>query len=108
VVEFRHTAPEPGTYWLVLDRADVSLCQQHPGFDVDLVATASTGDFADVFQGLRTWPEAVDEGRIDVAGPPKLARALPRWFLWSPWAEVTRERAERAERARVEAVPSGT
>jgi DNA-binding HxlR family transcriptional regulator len=106
VVEFRHTAPEPGTYWLVLDRTDVSLCQQHPGFDVDLVATASTGDFADVFQGVRTWPEAVDEGRIDVAGPPKLARALPRWFLWSPWAEVTRERAERAK-AR-EAVPSGT
>ena len=33
-----------------------------------------------------------------MAGPPRLASALPRWFLWSPWAEVTRERAERARR----------
>jgi hypothetical protein len=31
-------------------------------------------------------------------GPPKLLRALPRWFLWSPWKDVTRERSERALR----------
>ena len=55
-----------------------------------------TADFADVFQGYCTWQEALDQGRVVVAGPPRLARSLPRWFLWSPWAEVTRERAERA------------
>jgi len=98
VVEFRHTAPAPQTIWLVLDRSDVSVCYHHPGFEVDLVTTATTADFADVFQGYRTWTEAVDEGRIKVLGPPRLTNALPRWFLWSPWAEVTRERAERAAR----------
>ncbi len=61
----------------------------------DVVATAATGTFADVFQGYCTWREAVDAGRIEVAGPPRLLKALPRWFLWSPWADVTRERADR-------------
>ncbi|PWN01738.1 transcriptional regulator [Nocardioides silvaticus] len=98
VVEFRHTAPVAQTIWLVLDRGDVSVCHQHPGFEVDVTAIGTTADFADVFQGYRTWTEAVDEGRIEVLGPPRLTNALPRWFLWSPWAEVTRERAERAAR----------
>ena len=96
VLEFRHTGPKPQVIWLVLDRGEVSVCMVHPGFDVDVVVTATTPTFADVFQGYCTWREAVDAGRIEVAGPPRLTDALPRWFLWSPWAEVTRERAARA------------
>lgn len=95
VIEFRHTGPEPETIWFVLDRGDVSVCYQHPGYDVDLVATATTATFSDVFQGYCTWQEAVADGRIEVGGPPRLAAAIPRWFLWSPWAGVTRERADR-------------
>jgi DNA-binding HxlR family transcriptional regulator len=99
VIEFRHTAPEAQTIWMVLDRGEASVCLQHPGFEPDVVATASTAAFADVFQGYRRWSEAVDAGRIDVAGTRRLASALPTWFRWSPWAEVTRERAERAASA---------
>ncbi|KRA37579.1 MULTISPECIES: winged helix-turn-helix transcriptional regulator [unclassified Nocardioides] len=95
VVEFRHTAPDPVSIWLVLDHGDVSVCLQHPGFEVDVEVTAATPALADVFQGYCSWAEAVDAGRIEVAGPPRLTRALPRWFLWSPWADVTRERADR-------------
>ncbi|MEY2462585.1 MAG: hypothetical protein QOH64_723, partial [Acidimicrobiaceae bacterium] len=32
-------------------------------------------------------------------GPPGLVKALPRWFLWSPFADVTRARAARAARS---------
>lgn len=96
VVEFRHTEPKQQTIWFVLDHGDVSVCYQHPGFDSDLVATATTADFADVFQGYCTWSEAIDAGRVTVAGPPRLVSAVPRWFLWSPWKDVTRERADRA------------
>lgn len=105
VVEFRHTAPTAQTIWLVLDRGQASVCMQHPGFEVDVVATGTTGDFAEVFQGYRRWWEAVEDGRIVVEGPPRLISALPTWFLWSPWAEATRERAERAGRA--ETMPLG-
>jgi len=109
VVEFRHTAPSPETIWLVLDRGEVSVCMQHPGFEVDVVVTATTPVLADVFQGYCPWREAVDDGRIEVAGPPRLTSALPGWFLWSPWADVTRERAERArtEAARAEGAATG-
>ncbi|GAA4371311.1 helix-turn-helix domain-containing protein [Nocardioides caricicola] len=97
VIEWRHTEPAAQTIWLVLDRQEVSVCMVHPGFDVDVVATATTATFAEVFQGYSTWQEAVADGRIEVAGLPRLLSALPRWFLWSPWAEVTRERADRAQ-----------
>lgn len=95
VLEFRHTAPSPQTIWLVLDHGEASVCWQHPGFAVDVVAAASTPTFADVFQGYCTWAEAVAAGRLTVSGPRRLVSTLPRWFLWSPWAHVTRERAHR-------------
>jgi len=96
VVEFEHTAPERMSIWLVLDRGEVSVCQQHPGFDTDVLVRATTPTFAEVFQGYRRWPEAVADGAIELDGPARLVKALPTWFLWSPWAEVTRERAARA------------
>lgn len=102
VLEFRHTAPKPQTIWLVLDRGEVSVCHQHPGFDSDAVITSTTNDLADVFHGYRTWAQAVAEGRIEVSGPSRITSAIPRWFTWSPWNEVTRERAARAA-----ASPSG-
>jgi hypothetical protein len=80
---------------MVLDHGEASVCLQHPGFEPDVVATATTPAFADVFQGYQRWSEAVESGLIDVAGPPRLATALPKWFRWSPWAAVTRERAAR-------------
>ena len=54
VIEWRHTAPEPETIWFVLERGAVSVCTQHPGFEVDLVVTMATADLADVFQGYRS------------------------------------------------------
>jgi DNA-binding HxlR family transcriptional regulator len=96
VLEFRHTGPDPQTVWLVLDRGEATVCVQHPGFDADVVIAATTPDLADVFQGYRTWGEALKDGSIVATGAPRLVSAVPRWFLWSPWNEITRERARRA------------
>ncbi len=96
VVEFVFTAPDPMTVWLVLERGEVSVCHQHPGFDSDVVLRADTAAYSDVFNGQATWAQAVRAGAIEVSGPSRLVRALPSWFLWSPWAEVTRERMARA------------
>lgn len=96
VVEFRHTAPKPQVIWLVLERSEASVCLKHPGYDSDVVVTASTPALANVFAGYSRWSEAVHRGEIEVAGISRLTSALPTWFLWSPWAEVTRERSQRA------------
>ncbi len=93
VVQFDHTSPQRVSIWMVLDRGEASVCVQHPGFDVDVVVTATTAALALVFQGYETWAQAVDAGSIAVEGTPSLVRALPRWFLWSPWAQQTRAKA---------------
>lgn len=95
VVQFDYTAPDRKSTWLVLDRGEVSVCVQHPGSDPDVVVTTTTPALAEVFQGYTTWSAAVAAGAIRVEGSPALVRALPRWFLWSPFAEPTRARAAR-------------
>lgn len=94
VVQFDHTAPQKMTLWMVLDRGEASVCIQHPGFDSDVIVTMPTAALAEVFAGTVEWQRAVARQRIAVEGPPHLVRALPRWFLWSPFWEVTRQRAE--------------
>jgi DNA-binding HxlR family transcriptional regulator len=96
VLEYVFTAPDPTSIWLVLERGEVSVCQQHPGFDTDVHLRGTTAAFSYVFNGQYQWREALREGHIEVAGPPRLLRELPTWFLWSPWHEVTRERMARA------------
>lgn len=100
VVEFAHTAPERLALWMLFDRGDVSVCLKHPGVDADVVVTASTPDLGDVFAGVSTWSTAVDAGIIRVDGPPRLVRALPRWFLWSPFGPATRAAGQSATRAK--------
>jgi DNA-binding HxlR family transcriptional regulator len=86
VIELRYTAPTRQHVWLVIDRGDVSVCPQHPGFDVDVVVTCATPVLANVFYGLDTWNRAIAGGDISVDGAPRLARALPHWFRLSPFA----------------------
>lgn len=95
VVEFRHTEPTRQVLWMVLDRGEASVCIQHPGFDADLIVTMPTPVLGDVFSGNRTWSGAVTSGAITVDGAPTLVKGLARWFLWSPFADQTRDRAER-------------
>lgn len=95
VIQFDHTEPERQTLWLVLDRGEPSVCAQPPGFDTDVVVTTTTPALAEVFQGYCTWASALATGAIRVDGPPKLVKALPKWFLWSPFVEQTRARFRR-------------
>ena len=95
VIEFRHVGDQQEVIWLVLEHGEASVCIQHPGYDVDLVVTGSTADLADVFQGYTRWKTSVSDGKITVVGDRRLAAALPSWFVWSPWVEVTHERAHR-------------
>jgi len=96
VIQFDHTAPEKQTIWMVLDRGDASVCLQHPGFDADVVVTTTTPALAAVFAGVESWNHAVTTGAISVAGPPTLGKAIPRWFLWSPFKEQALARSRRA------------
>jgi DNA-binding HxlR family transcriptional regulator len=95
VVEFNYTAPTRKVIWMVLDRGEASVCTQHPGFDPDVVVTTTTPALAEVFAGYNTWARAVSTDDIHLDGAPSVMKALPRWFLWSPFAGVTSARMSR-------------
>jgi hypothetical protein len=67
----------------VLERSDVSVCPTDPGFDTDLVVTTDIGDLYRVWLGRITFGRAVEDGLIEMDGPPALARAFPRWLQLS-------------------------
>jgi DNA-binding HxlR family transcriptional regulator len=93
VVQFDHTAPVRQSIWVVLDRGEPSVCQQHPGFDADVVVTTPTPVLASVFAGSLSWRDAVSSERVVMAGPPAMVRALPRWFGLSIFADAVRARS---------------
>jgi DNA-binding HxlR family transcriptional regulator len=94
VIEFNYTAPEQQVIWMVLDRGEASVCIQHPGFDPDVIVTTTTPALAEVFQGYQTWARAVADDAIKVQATPALTRSFPSWFLWSPFADLTRRRQQ--------------
>ena len=92
VVEFDYLGDPPTRIWLVIDRGETSVCTDSPGFSTDIVVTTEPVELMRVFSGITTYRQAVASGAIALAGPPRLTRALPRWFAWSPFAPAVRER----------------
>jgi DNA-binding HxlR family transcriptional regulator len=90
VIQFDFRGGRSGRYWLVLDRTDVSVCLQHPKFDVDLRVTADLAAFYRVWLGRTTLGQALRDGLVRLDGLPAVIRAFPRWFAWSPMADAVR------------------
>ena len=90
VVEFAFQGPRRYTYWLVLQPTDVSICLTHPGYEVDVVVTAKLAVLYKVWLGRMSFAEAVREQQVDLNTTPSLERKFPRWFAWSPVADVVR------------------
>lgn len=67
------------TFWVIFDGDRSEVCLKDPGFELDLLVEADPLALAQWHLGKIEWLEAVDDGRIRVDGPPRLARALPTW-----------------------------
>jgi DNA-binding HxlR family transcriptional regulator len=90
VVRFDLVRPGRSVYWLVLEPADASVCSTDPGLPVAVHVTADMMVFHRVFAGRITFAEAMGDGSVEIVGPSRLARQLPKWFSWSPFYELTR------------------
>ena len=93
VVRFDFRRATKRCIWLVLERTDVSVCPTDPRFDTDLVVTADISDLYRVWLGRITFGRAVEDGLIELDGPPALARAFPRWLQLSHLAGAVRAAA---------------
>jgi hypothetical protein len=90
VIQYDFYGARRGSYWLVMERADVSVCLQHPRFEIDLRVTADLEAFYCVWLGRIPLGQALRERSVRLDGMPGAVRAFPQWFAWSPMAEVVR------------------
>lgn len=88
-VRFEVTDARPDSrFWLVLEHDAAEVCMRDPGFEERLIVTTTAAALAAWHMGRLTLEDAQARGLIDVAGPPRLARAFGRWGI-SPFAHIT-------------------
>lgn len=106
VIQFDFHGGRTGSYWLVLERKDVSVCLQHPKFEIDLRVAADITVFYRVWLGRITLGNALEQGSVRLDGQPAMVRGFARWFAWSPMAAAVRDAISRrpAMRAKVSLV----
>ena len=94
VVRFDFRDPKR-RFWMVLEPSEVSVCLQHPGFDVDLEVTVDTATLYRVYLGRTELGGAIRAGKLTMSGPRALQRGLAHWFTWSAFAPASRVAEER-------------
>jgi hypothetical protein len=98
VVQFDFRDPAK-RYWMVLEASEVSVCLQHPGFDVDLEVRVDTATLYRVYLGRAELGGAMRARKLTMRGPRALQRAFGRWFAWSAFAPASRQADERRSAA---------
>lgn len=106
VVQFDFGDPHK-RYWMVLEPSEVSVCVQHPGLDVDLVAKVDTGTLFKIHLGRATLGGAMKEGKVALEGPIDLQRGFARWYAWSRFTDASRLAEQRRRAAAELADPEG-
>ena len=74
------------TFWLILTKADISICLTDPGYEINLLVAANLATFYKLWGGRIRYHEAVSDYDVSVEGIPSLIRAFPDWFGWSAGA----------------------
>jgi len=105
VVEFDFRGARTGSYWLILDRGEASVCLHHPGFDVDLLVSADIAAFYRIWLGSLPFAQAMRQGLVCIDGNPALARSFPNWLALSPFADAVRSAQDRPADAATDASP---
>jgi hypothetical protein len=87
----------PRVFWLMLERAQVDVCIDDPGFEVDLYVEADLAAMAKVWLGDVPFADALRSGKVRLTGPRPLANAFPSWLMLSHFAAVPRPQSQAAE-----------
>jgi DNA-binding HxlR family transcriptional regulator len=77
-------------WWLVIARSEVDVCDSDPGHPVTVTVTARLRSMVRVWRGDLGWSAALRAGDIEIHGPERLRRSVPRWFALSTFASVPR------------------
>jgi hypothetical protein len=88
VIQFQFHGAKSEVYWLILKPDEVTLCLTDPGYEVNLLITADIATFFKLWLGQITYSEAIELYDVSIEGHPRLMRAFPKWFSWSPASSV--------------------
>ena len=77
-------------WWLVMTAEEVDVCDFDPGYDVAVSVTESLRRMVEIWRGDLGWPAAIRSGIIQLDGPERFRRAVPKWFPASQFAQVRR------------------
>jgi DNA-binding HxlR family transcriptional regulator len=77
-------------FWLLLERTQIDLCVEDPGFEVDLYIAADLATMAKVWLGDLAFDSAQRAKTVQVVGPKGLVRPFASWLMLSPFASVPR------------------
>lgn len=75
-------------WWLVVRNAEVDVCTENPGMDVDLYIRCALRDMVAVWNGDIEIASALNSEMIKVQGNAELARTMPQWLGINPYADV--------------------
>jgi DNA-binding HxlR family transcriptional regulator len=106
VLQFDFEAPDR-RYWMVLEPEEVSVCLQHPGFDVDLHVRVDTATLYRIYLGRADLGGAMKAGKLTLEGPAQHREAFGRWFTMSLFAPASRAAQDRRTDARRLPQPEG-
>lgn len=87
-VQFDFSGARTGSYWLVLDRREASVCKSFPGFDIDLYVHADTMTMHEIWIGRRSFESAMRNHLIRLEGERALVRDFPHWLALSVFSHV--------------------
>jgi DNA-binding HxlR family transcriptional regulator len=88
VVQFDFTGSRSGSYWLILERDEVSVCLDYPGFEPDLFVIADTLAIHNVWMGHLSFDAALRNRLVRIDGPRELAHAFPGWLALNMFAHI--------------------
>ena len=77
-------------WWLVITPDEVDVCDVNPGYPVAATVSATLRRMVEIWRGDVTWSDALRSGGLEIHGPERLRRAVPRWFTLSSFAPVAR------------------
>ena len=76
---FPEESPTNRRYWLLAENGLAELCYSHPGGEPDVFVKADSSAFTRWHLGALPWRRAIADGTIQIVGPQRLTRVLPRW-----------------------------
>ncbi|MDP9300169.1 MAG: winged helix-turn-helix transcriptional regulator [Actinomycetota bacterium] len=79
-------------YWMVLRRPRAEVCTAYPGRAEDLVVRTDAQTLVGWNLRQLTLAEAIASGRLEIEGPPRLAKGFGVWVRPSPFSAATLQR----------------